>query len=156
MMTIAFLTIAFAFHHLGAVVWVGGMFGAYVCLRPAARELEAPQRLRLWRQYLQKFFPWMWASVLAQLLSGYWLLFTMYGSFAAAPLYINLMQAIGWVKIALFAWMFFVPWREFNYDIEAQNLSAAIANIKRIEKIVLASLLLGIIALAINSTGAYW
>ena len=34
-------TIALAFHILGATVWVGGMFAAYVCLRPAAGALEA-------------------------------------------------------------------------------------------------------------------
>ena len=28
--------LALALHVLGAVVWVGGMFAAYVCLRPAA------------------------------------------------------------------------------------------------------------------------
>ena len=51
------IKIVLAFHNLGAVIWVGGLFAAYMCLRPAARELETPQRLRLWRQYLQKFHP---------------------------------------------------------------------------------------------------
>jgi uncharacterized membrane protein len=156
MMTIAFLTIAFAFHHLGAVVWVGGMFGAYVCLRPAARELEAPQRLRLWRQYLQKFFPWMWASVLAQLLSGYWLLFTMYGSFAAAPLYINLMQAIGWVMIVFFVWLFYGPWLAFKRAADTQDLQAAAAHLNRIRQIVLVNLPLGLIVVVIAGTGPFW
>ena len=37
-------------HLSSAIVWVGGMFFAYVCLRPAAIELlEPPARLRLWR-----------------------------------------------------------------------------------------------------------
>ena len=34
-------------HVAGVVVWVGGMFFAYVCLRPrAASQLEPPPRLR--------------------------------------------------------------------------------------------------------------
>ncbi len=33
---------ALAFHILGATVWVGGMFAAYVCLRPAAGALDGP------------------------------------------------------------------------------------------------------------------
>ena len=41
--------LAFALHILGAVVWVGGMFAIYVCLRPALVTLEPPQRLRLMR-----------------------------------------------------------------------------------------------------------
>src|ERR1039458_2851966 len=94
-------TLALAFHILGAVIWVGGMFAAYYCLRPAAGALEPPQRLLLWRSFFQKFFPWVWASVLLLLASGYWMLVTSFGGFAHAPLYIQLMQAIGWVMIAL-------------------------------------------------------
>jgi len=89
------ITLALAFHILGAVIWVGGMFAAYVCLRPAAGPLEASQRLRLWRNFFQKFFLWAWASVLLLLASGYWMLIIRFGGFAHAPLYVNLMQAIG-------------------------------------------------------------
>ena len=88
------ITLALAFHILGAVIWVGGMFAAYVCLRPAAGSLEASQRLQLWRNFFQKFFPWVWASVLLLLASGYWMLIMRFGGFAHAPLYVNLMQAI--------------------------------------------------------------
>src|SRR5262249_29497416 len=49
--------LAFALHILGAVVWVGGMFAIYVCLRPALVTHEPPQRLRLMRATFQKFFP---------------------------------------------------------------------------------------------------
>ncbi len=65
-------SLALTFHILGAVVWVGGMFAAYVCLRPAAGALETPQRLALWRRFFAKFFPWVWVSVLLLLLSGYY------------------------------------------------------------------------------------
>jgi uncharacterized membrane protein len=37
-------------HLLSIVVWVGGMFFAYVVLRPSAAEiLQPPERLRLWK-----------------------------------------------------------------------------------------------------------
>jgi uncharacterized membrane protein len=52
-------TFARTLHILGAVVWVGGMFAAYVCLRPAAGALEPPQRLALWRRFFAKFFLWV-------------------------------------------------------------------------------------------------
>lgn len=39
----------YALHVLAAVVWVGGMFFAWMVLRPAAvTALEPPARLRLW------------------------------------------------------------------------------------------------------------
>jgi uncharacterized membrane protein len=62
---------ALAVHLLGAVVWVGGMFAIYVCLRPALGTLEPPQRLRLMRITFQKFFPWVWLAILLLLASGY-------------------------------------------------------------------------------------
>ena len=43
------MTIALFLHLLSDVIWIGGMFLAYVAVRPAALEvLEPPQRLRLW------------------------------------------------------------------------------------------------------------
>ena len=45
---------------LGVVVWVGGMFFAYVCLRPvAAAQLPPPQRLPLWRCVFDLFLNWV-------------------------------------------------------------------------------------------------
>jgi len=41
--------VALAVHIFGAVIWVGGMFAIYVCLRPALGTLDPPQRLRLMR-----------------------------------------------------------------------------------------------------------
>ncbi|MEJ1958254.1 MAG: hypothetical protein WDM70_01360 [Nitrosomonadales bacterium] len=36
-------------HLLAVILWVGGMFFAYVVLRPSAVEiLQSPERLRLW------------------------------------------------------------------------------------------------------------
>src|SRR6266850_1815839 len=66
---------ALALHILGAVVWVGGMFAIYVCLRPALGTLEPPQRMRLMRVTFQKFFPWVWVAILLLLASGYWMAF---------------------------------------------------------------------------------
>src|SRR5713101_5118261 len=94
--------LAIALHTLGAVVWVGGMFAIYVCLRPALGTLEPPQRMRLMRVTFQKFFPWVWTAILGLLVAGYWMVFTVFGGFAGAGLYIDMMQMIGWVMIALF------------------------------------------------------
>src|SRR6266566_10068104 len=112
--------LALALHILGAVVWVGGMFAIYVCLRPALGTLEPPQRLRLMRVTFQKFFPWVWLAILLLLASGYWMLIMTFGGFAGARLYIHLMQMIGWLMIALFVWLFHGPWLAFHerqYDV---------------------------------------
>jgi Predicted integral membrane protein len=45
------IPLAFSLHVLSATIWVGGMFFAYVILRPvAATQFEPAQRLTLWSQ----------------------------------------------------------------------------------------------------------
>ena len=148
--------LALTIHVLGAVVWVGGMFAAYVCLRPAAGALEPPQRLRLWRRFFAKFFPWVWACILLLLLSGYWMLLTGFGGFAGAPLYINLMQAIGWLMIALYIWLFHGPWLKFKRAVDAQDWPTAGARLSRIRQIIMINLPLGLIVVVIGGTGRFW
>ena len=147
---------ALALHILGTVVWVGGMFAAYVCLRPAAGALEPPQRLRLWRNFFAKFFPWVWVSVLLLLASGYWMLLTSFGGFAHAPLYINLMQAFGLIMVVLFLWLFHGPWLKFKRAADAQDWPTAAAHLNRIRQIILVNLPLGLIVVVIGGTGRFW
>lgn len=150
------LSIALTLHVLGAVVWVGGMFAAYVCLRPAAGSLEAPQRLTLWRNFFAKFFPWVWVSVLLLLISGYWMLVTTFGGFKGAPLYINLMQTLGLVMVALFVWLFHGPWLKFKRAVDAKEFPAAAGQLNRIRQIIAINLPLGLIVVAIGGTGRFW
>jgi len=149
-------TVALIFHVLAAVIWVGGMFAAYVCLRPAASPLEAPQRLTLWRNFFAKFFPWVWASVIALLATGYWMLLATFGGFAGAPMYVNLMQAIGWIMVALFAFLFHGPWLAFKRAVDAKDWPAAGPELNRIRDIIRINLPLGLIVVAIGGTGRYW
>ncbi|MBL8481361.1 MAG: hypothetical protein JNJ60_04140, partial [Rhodocyclaceae bacterium] len=81
-------------HVASVVVWVGGMFFAYVCLRPvAAVQLAPPQRLPLWSAVFARFFPCVWVAVALLLASG----FARLGSvgFAAAPRHWHVMMGIG-------------------------------------------------------------
>jgi len=149
-------TFALTFHILGAVVWVGGMFAAYMCLRPAAGALEPPHRLRLWRAFFAKFFPWVWAAVALLLTSGYWMLLTTFGGFAGAPIYIDLMQGIGWLMIALYVWLFHGPWLKFKRAVDAQDWPAAAAHLNRIRQVIMINLPLGLIVVVIGGSGRYW
>lgn len=97
-------------HLLSVVVWVGGMFFAYMALRPvAAGVLEPPQRLTLWAGVFGKFFPWVWASVALILPSGLYMLAKLGG--ASAPLYAWLMLVAGVAMMLIFAHVFFAPYQ---------------------------------------------
>jgi uncharacterized membrane protein len=149
-------TLALTLHVLGAVVWVGGMFAAYICLRPATGMLEGPLRLQLWRNFFAKFFPWVWVSVLLLLASGYWMLLTTFGGFKEAPLYVNLMQAFGLLMVALFVWLFHGPWLKFKRAVDAKDWPAAGAQLKRLARIIQINLPLGMIVVVIGGSGRFW
>ena len=136
------MSVLIVLHALAAVVWVGGMFFAYLVLRPAAGPLEAPVRFALWRRALGRFFPWVWASVAVLLASGYAMLFLHFGGFAGAGVHIHLMQVTGIVMMLLFMHMYFAPWPRFESgycsssclaiaDISASAVSTATPSFRR-------------------------
>ena len=84
-----------ALHALAAVAWVGGMFFAYMVLRPSAGPLEPRLRLALWQRVFSRFFPWVRASIAVLLASGYAMLFLHFGGFKGAGPHIHVMQATG-------------------------------------------------------------
>ena len=82
---IATMDIARWLHVLGVTVWVGGMFFAYMALRPAAAQvLDPPQRLPLWSETLGRFFRWVWVAVALILASGVHMMVTLGGLPGAA------------------------------------------------------------------------
>jgi uncharacterized membrane protein len=148
--------ILLAIHILAAVFWVGGMAFAYMILRPAAGLLEPPQRLGLWRRVFASFLPWVGVSVVALLVSGFWLMFDLFGGFAGAALYINLMMTVGIIMMLLYLHLVFAPWRRFKAAVDAGTWPDAARYLNQIRIIVATNLVLGIVTLVIGGTGRYW
>ena len=144
---------ALLFHLLAAVVWIGGMFFAYLALRPAAaRVLQPPQRLALWRETLARFFIWVWVSIAVLYLTGVHMLAAAYGM-RAAPGYVLAMSAIATVMTVIFAYVYFAPFRVLRREVEAQNWPAAGSALNRIRQLVAANLVLGLITVAVAALG---
>jgi uncharacterized membrane protein len=143
-------------HVLGAIVWVGGMFFAYMVLRPVAAEMEGPERLRLWCQVFGRFFPWVWASVLALLASGYLMLFWGMGGFAGAGMHVHVMQLLGWIMVLLFLHLYLAPWRRLRQASDDGDTSVAARSLNQIRMIVAANLTLGLLTSAIGASGRWW
>lgn len=139
-MTFYLLTLT---HLLASIVWIGGMFFAHQCLRPAAlATLEVPQRLMLWHAVFGRFFPWVWGCVIALMTTGQALTLQM-GGMAAIPVQIHVMAGIGYLMAAIFAFIFFVPYAALKRGVAAQDWPAAGAALNRIRVLVGSNLLLG-------------
>lgn len=150
------MAVAITIHLFAVLLWVGGMFFAYVILRPsAAALLEPPQRLPLWVGVFSRFFPWVWASIIALPISGYWMISQVFGGFAGSGLYIHAMHALGLLMIGIFLAVFFKPYKGLKSEVSAQNFPAAAKHLNNIRRLVGLNLLLGIITILIASIGRY-
>jgi uncharacterized membrane protein len=145
-----------AVHVLAAMFWVGGMAFAYLVLRPAAGPLDAPVRLALWRRVFERFLPWVGIGIVALLISGYGMIFSMFGGFKGLPLYVNLMQGIGIVMMLLYLHMTFAPWKRLRAALDGGDVAAAGRSLNQIRMIVGINLLLGAVVILIATTGRYW
>lgn len=148
--------IALLLHVLAAVVWVGGMFFAYVALRPvAAAQLEAPARLALWSGVFRVFFPWVFAAIVTLLLTGYWMVLSFYGGFDAVGLYVHLMIWAGYVMMLLFFHVFFAPYKRLKRAVAAEDWPAGGKSLAQIRVLIGINLTLGLAVVAIASGGRY-
>ncbi len=145
-----------ALHLLSAVFWVGGMAFAYWVLRPAAGALDPPVRLPLWRRVFEKFLPWVGIAIVVLLGSGYAMLGKYFGGFAAAPLYINVMQGLGILMVLLYLHLYFAPWKRLRTALDQGALPDAAKALNQIRQIVAINLALGIIIVIVGGTGRYW
>ena len=141
-------------HVLAAVIWVGGMFFAYMALRPAALKLEPPQRLMLWSETFERFFPWVWGSVVVLPFTGYWMIFSMFGSLDSTPLYALIMQYVGLAMIAIYLHVFFAPYRRLRRFVAAEDFPAAGKQLAQIRKLIALNLSLGLITVILASSRA--
>lgn len=144
------MTVALFLHIVSVVVWVGGMFLAYMAVRPAAGEvLEPPQRLRLWNGIFQRFFPYVWAAVTLILLSGFYMM----GMMGRVPIYVIVMAVIGIAMIAKFLFIYFVPFAALKRAVGAQDWPSGGAALNRIRRLVGINLILGLVNVAVAVLG---
>jgi uncharacterized membrane protein len=151
------LSIASAFHVLAVVIWVGGMFFAYMALRPAAASvLEAHQRLSLWSSVFARFFPWVWLAVIAILLSGYWMLLGPFGGMAKAPLYTHIMNGLGLIMMLIFTYVYFVPYRKLHNNVLGMRWQEAGKALAQVRTLIGINLLIGLATITIATAGRYF
>ena len=152
----AITSLSLILHTLSAVVWVGGMFFAHQVLRPAAAALEPGPRLALWSRVLGRFFAWVIAAIVLLLVTGYAMVFGVYAGFGGIGLHIHLMQGIGILMMLLFFHLYFAPWRRFRAAVAREDWAEGGRQLGQIRTIVTINLVLGLVVVAIATSGRYW
>ena len=132
------------------------MFFAHQILRPAAAVLGPDLRLALWSRVLGRFFAVVFGAIVLLLLTGYAMVFGVYGGFGRVGLHIHLMQGIGILMTLLFLHLYFAPRRRFRTAVARQEWAEGGRQLGQIRTIVTINLVLGLIVVAIGSSGRYW
>jgi uncharacterized membrane protein len=131
-----------ALHVLCAVVWVGGMFFAYVVLRPGLTVLEPPQRIALHSQVFRRFFLLVWHVMPLIVLTGFIMIFFVFGGMANVAWPVHVMLLLGLIMSAIFLALFFGPYRTFR-------ASPGPAPLEAIRKLIAINLVIGVVTIVI-------
>jgi uncharacterized membrane protein len=134
-------------HLVAAITWMGGMSFILFAMRPAAfAVLQAPARPQLILYSLRRFFPLVWISIAVILITG--LIIMLQVGFARAPIGWHVMFGIGLVMMAVFAHIFFAPYRRARRAAAAQDWSAVGRSLEQMHPLVVLNFTLGWIAIA--------
>lgn len=142
-------------HVLAVCLWVGGMFFAWMILRPSVSELDSAQRLELWKHVLKRFFAWVWLAVIAIGLTGYIMMLEFFGGFKGAPLYIQIMQGLYWLMTLLFIYVVTSPYFNLARHVNDHDWGLAAGQLSRIRRIVGLNLILGITTICVATAGRF-
>lgn len=150
------MSIAISLHLLFSTVWIGGMFFAYMALRPvAASQLEPPLRLRLWVGVFGKFFPWVWASLIVLIASGLWMT-KMMGGMSAVNWHVHAMITLGVIMVLIFLHVFFAPYKRLKRFVAAEDWPQAGKQLAQIRVLVGINTAVGLCLVVVASGGRFF
>lgn len=140
-------------HLISVLIWVGGMFFAYMVLRPAAVDvLQPPERLRLWDNVFRRFFNWVWGAVGLILATGFYMIYQ-YGGMAHVPHYVHVMLLLGLVMAGIYGYVFFACYVPLSLHVAKERWKEAGEILGKIRKLVAVNLTLGLLTLAVVEIG---
>ena len=143
-----------ALHTLSSVVWVGGMFFAYVALRPSMAGVPPEEALPLWRRTLQLFLRWVLGTVVVLWATGIYMMFFVLSGFGEAGAHVDTMFTLALIMTGLFFYLNHGPFRAFKYAADASDFGKAGKILQKVRKIVATNLVLGILTIVIAAWGA--
>jgi uncharacterized membrane protein len=134
-------------HLISVAIWVGGMFFAYFCLRPAAVEiLEPPQRLPLWLATFKRFFKVTAVAVAVIVVTG--LIMLLQVGFKYAPIGWHIMLTTGLLMTATFIYVYAILYPRLCKQCKTSTWPDAGETLNKIRKMVGMNLALSVITIA--------
>jgi uncharacterized membrane protein len=139
-------------HLLAVVVWVGGMFFAYMALRPAAQLLAPPQRLPLLSAALSHFVAWA-AGAIAILIGSGIAMIVLLGGMRAVGVYVHVMIGLGLVMILIYGHLVASPLKRLRAAVAAADWPSAGTAMTMARRLVGVNLVLGLATITVAVLG---
>jgi uncharacterized membrane protein len=137
-------------HVLAAVVWVGGMFFAYLVLRPSLGVLEPNQRMLVHNQVFRRFFRVVWHVMPISVITGFAMVFGFLGGMQYQSPRVHMMMGLGLLMSAIFAYIYFGPYKRFQRTTDKASMATSLDGIR---KLIGVNLLLGLATIILGSIG---
>ena len=143
-------------HVLAIVVWIGGMVFAHFFMRPAALQLEPPQRIKLMHGALQRFFAAVLVAIVVVLGSGLWMIGRVAKESVQAglgfnmPLNWTIMATLGIVMMAIFGHIRFALFKRLSKAVAASDWAAGGAALASIRTWVSINLAIGVVIIVVT------
>jgi len=146
-------------HLLAVVVWLGGMFFAHFCLRPAAMTLAPPQRVPLMAAALGRFFQAVGVAIVLILVSGGGMLWRVVSTTKSTgapfnlPLEWGVMAVLGLVMVLVFGHIRMALYRRLQRAVAASDWPAGAAALASIRGWVAINLTIGTVIVLVTLMG---
>ena len=139
-------------HLLAVVVWVGGMFFAYMALRPAAQALPPPQRLPLLAAALSTFAAWVAAAIVILVVSGIAMI-VLLGGMRAVGVYVHVMIGLGVLMILLYGHLVASSLKRLRAAVAASDWPRGGEAMTLARRLVGVNLVLGLVTITVAVLG---
>ncbi|MBB3101944.1 CopD family protein [Azomonas macrocytogenes] len=150
-------SLLYSLHVLAAMLWVGGMFFAWMVLRPsAAAILQPPERLKLWVTVFRRFFLWVWLAVLVLPMSGMGIWHMRFAGFVGAPGYVHIMAGLYLMMLAVFLRIALQLFPRLEQAVNSEDWPNGGNILGRIRHLVGVNLSLGLLTVALAAARPYF
>ena len=139
-----------AVHILAMATWIGGLAYTLFILRPSLGLLDPTPRISVHLQTLRRFFRLVWHIMPISLATGWAMTIGKEGGLAHAPWYVNAMQGLAILMVAVFLWIFFGPYRRLRRAIRPQPQM-----LDAVRSLVTTNLALGVATVTVASLGHF-
>lgn len=134
-------------HLAAAIFWMGGMAFMVLALRPPAQALlQPPVRLALLSAVVSRFFAVVLASIVVLLATGAW--FLLQAPSGSTPPGWHAMAALGLLMMAIFAHIYFAPYRRLKQAVATGDWPEGGKQMGRLTLLAKINLGLGWVAIA--------